>query len=84
MSGRDHIEHLAPDDPQRLREALEKRIPELIDHLLADLYTPADAEQWLTSPQTLLNGGIPRDMIAAGQGTAVLACLRRTGDGAHL
>ena len=68
-------------------------MPYLIcDHLrLADLqrqdtraYTPADAEQWLTSPQTLLNGGIPRDMIAAGQGTAVLACLRRTGDGAHL
>jgi uncharacterized protein (DUF2384 family) len=84
MSGRDWNEHFAPDDPQRLREALEKRIPELIDHLLADLYTPADAARWLTSPQPLLNGGTPRDMIAAGQGAAVLACLRRIGDGAHL
>lgn len=55
-----------------------------IDDLLAEFYTPAEAELWLTSPQPLLDNGIPRDMIAAGQGEAVLACLRRLGDGAYL
>lgn len=84
MSGRDWIEHLAPDDPTRLREALGKnRIPELINKLLDDLYTHADAGRWLETPQPLLDGGIPRDMIAAGHGAAVLAMLQQIGDGAH-
>jgi hypothetical protein len=49
---------------------------ESVYRVLDDLYTPVDAEKWLESPQKLLDGGIPRAMIAEGRIAEVIAALQ--------
>lgn len=53
--------------------------------MLADLYQEsAEAEQWLDTPQTLLDGAIPRELVECGNGERVIAMLQAVLDGAYL
>lgn len=52
---------------------------------LAALYeTPAEIETWLAAPHKLLGDARAQDLIRAGRGTEVLACIAQLEDGAYV
>lgn len=52
--------------------------------LLAPLYSPEDARQWLESPQSLLGGRVPMDLIREGRTGNVRAVLMPLYDSVHI
>lgn len=50
---------------------------------LAELYSADEIEVWLTSPQRLLDGKSPRELIDAGQSDAVTRLLRQLEEGVY-
>lgn len=58
--------------------------PERIVALLAPFYDQADAHVWLYSPQALLGGGVPVDLIRKGRAADVLAVVYQLRDGVHI
>jgi hypothetical protein len=62
-------------------------MPDLTEQIadrLASLFTVAELTQWLVSPQPLLDGAIPADLLAKGRDAEVLRVLDQIGDGAYL
>lgn len=61
-------------------EEMVKRLEPIMDALGA-FYEPAGAVVWLTSPQTLLEGRVPLDLIREGDEPDVmdLVCMMRDG-----
>lgn len=51
---------------------------------LARFYTVEEMELWLRSPQLLLQGGIPVDLIAAERGDEVLTVVEQLEDSVYL
>lgn len=51
---------------------------------LADFYAAKEARQWLQSPQALLSGARPVDLVRAGQGGDVLRLVRQMQDAVYL
>jgi antitoxin Xre/MbcA/ParS-like protein len=66
--------------------AAEKSLLEIeyIVDLLADFYEPAEAREWLFSPQSLLGGSTPADLIRRGDLDAVLRLAGQLREGAYL
>ena len=67
-----------PDTQRRLLD-LEYIVDEL-----SDFYSPDDARLWLLSPQKLLDGAAPADMIHAGRADEVMAFIDQLRDGTYL
>lgn len=55
----------------------------LIDQL-ADFYEPAEARQWMFSPQRLLSGASPAELIRAGQIDEVMRLVSQIRDAVHM
>ncbi len=51
---------------------------------LSDFYEPADARLWLYSPQKLLSGARPADLIQAGDTQRVIEIIEQLRDGVYL
>ncbi|MDZ7753249.1 MAG: MbcA/ParS/Xre antitoxin family protein [Gammaproteobacteria bacterium] len=51
---------------------------------LSDFYEPADARLWLYSPQKLLGGARPADLIQAGDTQQVIETIDQLRDGVYL
>jgi len=51
---------------------------------LALFYSPAEVEQWMSSPQTRLGGKSAQELIAAGQIDQVDRLLRQLEDGVFI
>ncbi len=51
---------------------------------LSDFYEPADARLWLYSPQKLLDGARPADLIQAGDTQRVIEIIDQLRDGVYL
>jgi hypothetical protein len=66
--------------------ASEKSLLEIeyIVDLLADFYQPSEAREWLFSPQTLLDGAKPADLIRRGDLDGVLRLVGQLREGAYL
>jgi hypothetical protein len=48
-----------------------------LGHRLGEIYTPEGADRWLTTPQPMLNGGVPLDMVRAGHGAEVVRAMEQ-------
>lgn len=59
-------------------------INEQIAAHLNQLYDPDGAQEWLASPQKLLDGAIPAQLIERGEGQRVLDLLEEIASGAYL
>lgn len=57
--------------------------PQSIGQMLGELYTPAEAEIWLTTPQQIFSGMSPVQLIANGQDYVVELALRQILDGVY-
>jgi uncharacterized protein (DUF2384 family) len=55
---------------------------ELVE-LLSELYEPAEIEVWLKTPQLLLDGSRPLDLIKAGRESEVISVLRSLLEGTY-
>jgi hypothetical protein len=55
-----------------------------IERLLEEVYRPEGREIWLKSPNPLLGGAVPNDLIAAGEGDRVAAVLHGLAEGVVL
>lgn len=52
---------------------------------LRDFFEPDEVEQWIESPQSLLSGRVPLDLLETDEGSAeVFAVLERLRDGAYI
>jgi uncharacterized protein (DUF2384 family) len=51
---------------------------------LSDLYAPSEARTWLLSPQKLLGGQVPAELIQANRVDEVLALIHQLRDGTYL
>jgi uncharacterized protein (DUF2384 family) len=51
---------------------------------LADLYTPEQAQQWLTTPHAMLGGRSGTELINEGKVDEVLRVINQLRDGSHL
>lgn len=51
---------------------------------LADFYEPQEARQWIFSPQKLLGGISPADLISTGRMDEVMRLVGQLRDGVHL
>ena len=52
-----------------------------IEKLFGDLYAAEEVEAWLQTPQSVLDGGRPIDLIEAGQGDTVVEAVHEILDG---
>ena len=52
--------------------------------MLVAFYTTAEADLWLRSPQKLLDGRIPDELIEGGDGDRVLSVIEQLRDGAYV
>lgn len=59
-------------------------LKDLNKRLIADYYTEEEAEVWMTSPQPLLNGEIPVDLIAEGRADELHSLLDAMDAGAYI
>lgn len=66
-------------DAEKALLALEYIIDEL-----SDFYEPREARMWLYSPQRLLEGETPADLIQAGRAGDVIAVIDRLRDGVYV
>jgi putative toxin-antitoxin system antitoxin component (TIGR02293 family) len=66
--------------PRRSAERALLELEFIVDQL-ADFYEPAEARMWLFSPQKLLDGKRPADLIHAGDSEAVIELVERLRDG---
>ena len=60
------------------------RETEYAEGLLADFYSPEKARQGMRSPQRLLGGRVPADLIRAGRTGEVLRLINQMRDGVYL
>ena len=65
------------------RQAAPREI-DYAEGLLADFYCPEKARQWMRSPQRLLGGRVPADLIRAGRTGEVLRLINQMRDGVYL
>lgn len=65
------------------RRTAEDALEAAIRALLADLYTDAEAEQWLQSHHPLLGNRTPRGLIHDGKGAEVVRLLVQLREGAY-
>lgn len=68
------------------RRAAEKTLLELefIVDQLSDFYEPEEARMWLFSPQKLLAGKTPADLIHDGETEVVIELIEQLRDGVYL
>jgi hypothetical protein len=52
--------------------------------LFAPLYTEAEVRQWLVSPQVLLGGAVPSDLIVAGRTPQVMDAIQSLLEGVYI
>lgn len=52
-----------------------------IENLFGDLYAAEEVETWLRTPQSLLDGRRPIDLIEAGRGETVIEAVHEILDG---
>lgn len=57
---------------------------EFVVDMLSDFYTPREARLWLFSPQKLLNGETPANLIKVGKMDAVRRLVDQLRDGVYL
>lgn len=62
------------------------RIREVEDILggLCDFYSPGEAHEWFNSPQAMLDGNSPFELVMAGRGDEVKRLIGQLRDGAHI
>lgn len=68
---------------EALAGTLSRGSADRIRELLAELYTPAESELWLSSPQRLLADCKPLDLMREGRGGEVERVLRQILEGAY-
>jgi hypothetical protein len=64
-------------------EAWEKTLEECME-LLEDFYSPGDAWVWLYSPQAVLGGDMPVNLIRKGQAERVRQAIAQLRDSVYL
>lgn len=52
--------------------------------ILETMYTDEQIAEWWESPQVLLGGNVPKDMLNAGRADDILATLHQIDDGVYL
>ena len=52
-----------------------------IENLFGDIYGADEVQVWLTTPQSVLDGGRPIDLIESGQSDAVIRAVHEILDG---
>lgn len=87
IEDRDRWQKLAT--PAELLGAVELELGSIFEvpllDLLTSIYAPDEAATWLRTPQPLLGGAIPRDLVKTEEGRArVLMVLGALADGNHL
>jgi hypothetical protein len=81
---------LAASDEELLIEAQEDAAEQLksqreeIGELLEELYPDGAGDEWLDSPQKLLGGRTPGELLGQDRAEDVLRLLRQISDGAYL
>ena len=55
-----------------------------IEDLFGDIYAVDEVQLWLDTPQALLDGRRPIDLIDSGQGDLVIEAVNKILDGVHL
>lgn len=78
-----------PQHTRELQDAVEVELGSVFEvplfEMLTKIYTPEEAATWLRSPQPLLGGAIPRDLVQTDEGRArVLMVIGVIADGNYL
>lgn len=78
-----------PPPPQELKGAVEVELGSIFEipllEALAKIYTPEEVATWSRSPQPLLGGAIPRDLVQTEEGRArLLMVIGSIVDGVYL
>ncbi|SMG09139.1 MbcA/ParS/Xre antitoxin family protein [Paraburkholderia susongensis] len=51
---------------------------------LAGVYSPSEARRWIRTPQRLLDGATPEELIRKGRITEIMRLIDQLRDGTHL